>query len=425
MTKKNRIGNGMGQNEHADKAMFDVPTVPKPKASGEGQRSSADKASNVLPPTRDLIAGDAGQGPSADKATSFVPRASGPFAEDVGHCGAADKAMACVPIPRHSDDPRIQEILALARERGGWMGWRLKNTARLAAEIRRFLQPDRKQEDKWDEAVKSAALKVVGIAIAHQKRKLENAARKEAGMKPLKAVDEPEHAAGRFPFVRIKARSIAEWELEEDATLAKMVAIAATLPIASFISPERKGFTLAGLAVIIGHAGHPLDYPTKGHLWSRLGLAPYSKDGITRAGSSWGRFGGLASTDWEKMGYKRSRLGDIFGKITQPLLYAQWRTTGAIGPYGEAYGRYKAGQKELNESFAFALEAERQVASAKKAGKKPQKALLGGKLPDSAINSRALRYMTKKLIADLHSAWRRLDHPSAGDEPRRPLSIAA
>jgi len=344
-----------------------------------------------------------------------------------GQREVAAKASLAVPAPpRFSDDPRIQDIMALARDRAYWMQMRLRNTAHLAARIRTELQPTRGQEETWAEETKSAALKIAHEAVAHQKRKLENVAREEIGLKPRKDVPEPEHPIGRLSFVLKTALSLAQWELEEEKTLAEMENIAATLPVAAFVNaPERKGFTLAGLAVIIGHAGHPLDYPKKGHLWKRLGLAPFSKNGTTRAGSTWGRCGGLEKDDWIELGYKRSRLGDLFGKITQPLLYAQWRSTGAIGPYGEAYGRYKARQKELNESGAFAEEAARQVASAKKAGRKPQKALTEGKLSDGQINARALRYMTKKLISDLWSEWRRMDQKFHGEKPMAGLSPAA
>jgi hypothetical protein len=318
--------------------------------------------------------------------------------------------------------------MALARERQYWLQMRLRNTARLAAEIRRYLQPDRGQEDTWSESTKSEALKIVSAAVDAEIRNLKNLGRAAQGKRPLANGDMPEGQStiATAPFVIRTAKALADWEMEEDRVLVEMERIASTLPIAPFVhDPERRGFTLAGLAVIIGHAGHPLDYPKKGHLWKRLGLAPYQKDGITRAGSSWGRLGGLSKDDWIELGYKRSRLGDLFGKITQPLLYAQWRSTGAIGPYGEAYGRYKARQKELNETGMFAQEAERQLASAKKAGRKPQKALLEGKLPDSAINARALRYMTKKLIADLWFAWRRLSQVQHGDKPNGGVLTAA
>lgn len=366
----------------------------------------------------------------ADMVSSQLSADREPVAESAGRPRAANAASASLPhSPRpHGADPQIQRIMKLARERSYWMQMRLRNTARLAAMVRSMLQPTRGQEDTWSEETKTQALEIVKEAVDREIRVCENARRALVDMKLLKIAppDPTAHPLLSESFVIITARSLAEWELTERDTLAKMERIVSTFPIAAFVdSPHRKGFTLAGLAVIIGHAGHPLNYPKKGHLWKRLGLAPFSKDGVTRAGSSWGRYGGLSKEDWIELGYKRSRLGDIFGKITQPLLYAQWRATGAIGPYGEAYGRYKARQIELNEAGTFAEEAARQAASAKKNGIKPRKELLEGKLTPAAINARALRYMTKKLIADLWFAWRRLEQAHPGDKPTDIVSAAA
>lgn len=387
----------------------------KSRAKGGHNRSADHQAIFPLPPARDPDSRAEGQSALADKASGLMPDAREPNAAGSdGQSTAAAKAMLCVPpSPQHPADPRIQDIMVLARERTYWLQMRLRNTARLAAELRRWLQPTRGQEEEWDADTKSAALAVVRDAVAIAKRRLENSAREMFGKKPLKAVEpDPAHQMLlALSFVQKTAQSLAEWELEEEAVLGRMKAIAASMAIGAHVETNAelfKGFSAAGLAVLVGHAGDFRNYPKKGHLWKRFGLAPYQKDGVTRAGSSWGRLGGLSKEDWIVLGYKRSRLGDIFGKITQPLLYAQWRTTGAIGPYGEAYGRYKARQKELNEACAFAAEAERQAASAKKAGRKPQKALLEGKLPDSQINARALRYMTKRLITDLWRAWRRM-----------------
>lgn len=326
-----------------------------------------------------------------------------PDDEEVDQMVSDNTSSRCLSTPRHSDDPRIQDIMALARERTYWLQMRLRNTARIAAEMRRYLQPIRSQEETWADETKTKALEMVATEVELSKRELVNAKRTMSGKKLLKTTGE--HTT--IGPLLLTAVSLAEWEIREDEILERMCELAASLDIAPFVdSPDRKGFTFTGLSILVGHAGHPLDYPKKGHLWKRLGLAPYQKDNVTRAGSTWGRVGGLRKEDWILLGYKRSRLGDIFGKITQPLLYAQWRSTGPIGPYGAAYGAYKLRQKELNEAGMFLPEAERQAAAARKAGKKPQKALLEGKLSDSQINARALRYMTKKLVADLWGAWR-------------------
>lgn len=424
----------------AEKAIAVVPSVARePNSRADGQdRCANDMAAGMVPEAREpKAARDDGQKVRADKAMHRLPSSPQHSAEESGQCLHADKARVELPIPpRFSNDPSIQDIIAEARNRTYWMNMRLRNTARVAAELRRFIQPTRGQEDEWSEDTKKLALAIVHEAVEAVHHAKKSAMLEMAGKKARARIPKLDHPLLQNPIAYGSAIALADYESREDESLARMVDVVSGLPIASFVNDRCKGFSLAGLAVLIGHAGDFRDYPKKGHLWKRLGLAPFSKDGVTRAGSTWGRLGGLSAGDWTELGYKRSRLGDIFGKIVQPLFRAQWQTPGnddagekipacAQGRYGEVFGRYKARQKALNESGAFAAEAERQVAAAKKGGRKPQKALLEGKLPDSQINSRALRRMAQKLVADLLFEWRRLDHGKNADKAKKRLSTAA
>lgn len=413
----------------------------KSRAKG-GQGLSADKAKGSLPPdAREPNSRAEGHVSVADEAKTEMPDArESNAAGSEGHGKHADKAIASVPAspPRFSDDPRIRTIQGMARVRGFWMDMRLRNTARVAAKIRGHIQPDRAQDEEWSNDTKALALAIVGEAVEAFQH-----SQKSIGKKTRARKAKLEHALLEHPYVQGMAPSLADYEAKEDAALAQMEEVFGELEICGYLEANKaqfKGFSRAGGAVLTGHAGDFRDYPKKGHLWRRLGLAPFTKDGVTRAGSTWGKLGGLSAEDWTEFGYKRSRLGDIFGKIVNPLFKAQWqspdagkkipkeqrRPACAKGYYGEVFGRYKARQIELNETGAFAAEVEQQIAGAKKKkGKKPQKALLEGKLPASQINSRALRRMAQKLVSDLWSEWRRLDHGISADKANPAVSTAA
>jgi hypothetical protein len=335
-------------------------------------------------------------------------------------------------MPTEQQQAAIAAIMGNARMRGLYMGLRIPNTQRLVNRIRGTLQPERGQKDPWLEAVKVESINMATLAVKRAKRELLPDAAKER-LKPLKGLDHPLMAADEWPHK--VAMGIALWAIEEDKHLAAMEEAARYLSVAEWCDePERNGFSLTGLAVIVGHAGDLSAYPSadqegnprrarigKGALWRRLGLAPYERDGLTFAGSAWRWFGGLSSDDWMELGYNGRRLGDIYGKVTQPLIRAQWRgpngkavkkgkaEPGPIGPYGEAYIQYKTRQQALNEQHAFVAEVEWQLAWYRKKGNKPPAALAEGRLTPANIEKRALRYMTKRLVRDLWQAWRRAD----------------
>jgi hypothetical protein len=166
--------------------------------------------------------------------------------------------------------------------------------------------------------------------------------------------------------------------LHEDAET-EMVQLADMLPVALWIKGIC-GFSLLGLAVIIGEAGDLGNYPNPGKLWKRLGLAPFNG----RAASSWRRFGGLSKEEWKEVGFKPSRLGQIYGVVTAPLFFAK-----AKNVYGLVYAEAKARYDQRVIATADLPEKDKDKWTPRRA--------------DMA----ARRYMTKRLLRDLWRAGRK------------------
>jgi len=168
------------------------------------------------------------------------------------------------------------------------------------------------------------------------------------------------------------------WDEMRAGTQKEMEALAKQLPAWEFVK-SIKGVSELGLAVIVGEAGNLGDYPKKGHLWKRLGLAVIDgkRQGNPGAGAS--------AEDWIKHGYKAARRAEVYAFIDDVMFRSQWR--GAkdgqpgypIGPYGAHYGRKKA---EYLVRFADEPHAKAHAENA------------------------ARRYMAKMFIRDLWKAWR-------------------
>ncbi len=158
----------------------------------------------------------------------------------------------------------------------------------------------------------------------------------------------------------------------------EMRRIARTLPAWPFVESVA-GASDLGLAVIVGEAGDPTAYRDKHNLFKRLGIGVV--DGVRQ-----GNPGPNASADdWTRHGLNKQRKAEMFTFFYDAMLRAQWRAdikddegeviapTHPIGPYGEAYQRYKA------------MYVER-----------------GHKYPDRV----ARRRMTQDFIRDVRNAWR-------------------
>ena len=168
------------------------------------------------------------------------------------------------------------------------------------------------------------------------------------------------------------------WDEMRTGTEKEMRALAKQLPAWEFAETV-KGVSELGLAVIVGEAGNLGDYPKKGHLWKRLGLAVIDGKRQGNPGAS------ATAEDWISHGYKAARRAEVYAFIDDVMFRSQWR--GAkddqpgypIGPYGVHYGRKKA---EYLTRFADEPHTKAHAENA------------------------ARRYMAKMFIRDLWNAWR-------------------
>lgn len=167
------------------------------------------------------------------------------------------------------------------------------------------------------------------------------------------------------------------WDDMRTETERAMRKLARELPGWPFVETVA-GLSELGLAVIVGEAGNLADYPKKGHLWKRLGLAVI--DGYRQGRVPPGLNPTERATAWIERGYSPHRRAEVFAFIDDVVLRHQWRAEKdgvpghPIGPYGEHYARKKAEYIDREHPA-----------------------------PDKA----ARRYMAKMLIRDLHNAWRR------------------
>lgn len=180
----------------------------------------------------------------------------------------------------------------------------------------------------------------------------------------------------------------------------EMKSIAKTLPVWWWVD-EISGFGPMGLAVIVGEAGNLSNYPKKGHLWKRFGLAPYKG----KAASTWRMSGGLSAEDWTELGYSPNRRAEIYSVVADPIIKKQSR-------YRQLYlGRLAHEHaKALKEGLIPATGNKSTVESWARRDL-PELTLVkkfeGAKHRGAAhLDFRANRYMTKILLRDLHNVWK-------------------
>lgn len=159
----------------------------------------------------------------------------------------------------------------------------------------------------------------------------------------------------------------------------EMARQARKLPVAAWAAGVT-GFGERALAVLVGEAGDLSAYATRDKLWRRLGLAPYEG----KAGKTWriGREGSLTAEQWTDYGYSGRRRAQVYALIDEPLFRHQ---THRAGPYRAVYDHRRARTAETHPDWT------------------PARA-----------HADALRIMTKQLVSDLWSEWRRADVVSPG-----------
>ena len=157
-------------------------------------------------------------------------------------------------------------------------------------------------------------------------------------------------------------------------------------------------FSDLGLAIVVAEAGPLERYANKGKLWKRFGLAPFTKDGETKALSSWR--GGLNAEEWTEAAYKPSRRAAIFAQVGGPL----------IGAMGKGYRPPVDEDIEQNNNLShygkMFVRRLRYEAARDPEMRRPD--TKEGKESYSKFCAfRAQRYTEKIFIRDLWIAWRR------------------
>lgn len=337
--------------------------------NGAGQITFAVEAG--LPVPAPFPNAEAGHDTCADEALGDLPAP----APSLGHLSAADEAnrqspstaagrpgfaySATVPVLA-----AVEQLQELQVRRKFWISTVNRQSNAAKALVRRALgwRYDEAEGDR--EATNKRAARVVSAALAGKPQKQEDAevfAALAADLSVIASTIEPCNAARH--------------QIELD-----MKRIARKLPVYPWAKAVM-GLGDLGLAVIVGEAGNLSSYPAKGHLWKRLGLAPFEG----QAYSTWRAKGGLTTEQWTEAGYSPRRRAEVFAVVSEPLFRAQ---TVAEGPYRAIYDRRRLATADAHADW-------------------------------TKLHSHmdALRVMTKYLLRDLWQEWRRVKAalPRVGD----------
>jgi hypothetical protein len=193
--------------------------------------------------------------------------------------------------------------------------------------------------------------------------------------------------------------------------------LARQFPVWSW-AKDVSGFSDLGLAVVLAEAGALDRYSNKGKLWKRLGLAPITKDGKTKAASTWRKSGGLTSEEWQDTGpngpkYSPKRRASIFSQVGNPI----------IGGMGKGYRPLIGEDIEQNPKLSYYekvfVHRLRYEAARDETMRRPD--TKEGKESFSKYCAfRAQRYTEKRLLLHLWQAWRRAV-PIVAEKPGRLL----
>jgi hypothetical protein len=276
----------------------------------------------------------------------------------------ADEAQAALPSSPSSS--ALDTLAELQVRRKFYIKLVNKQTNAMKALVRRSLGWKYDEEEADREKTNARAARIVAAAMGGKQQKPEDAEIFASLSSDLATV-----AAAIDPCTH------ARHEIEKE-----MKRIVRTMPIFEW-AKSVKGLGELGLAVILAETGDLGGYPKKGHVWKRLGLAPF--DG--KSYSTWRKEGGLTADQWTEAGYSPRRRAEIYAVISEPLFRAN---SVAQGPYRAIYDRRR-------EATAIAHDDWTPMHS----------------------HMDALRVMTKYLLRDLWREWRRAYRPMA----ETPLNI--
>lgn len=267
-------------------------------------------------------------------------------------------------------DASLPDTLAeLQVRRKFYIGVMNKQANAAKALVRRAMgfQTTHSEEDR--ERDSSRAAHIVAVAFAGKEQKPEDIAIAAAVEGDLLVVD-----ASMEPHR--KARDGIEKEMKK---------LVRGLPAYEWAKGVR-GLGDLALAVVIAEAGDLSKYPSKGHLWKRLGLAPMGG----KAMSTWRREGGLTAEEWVEAGYSPKRRAEMYAVVADPLFRHQ---TMSEGPYRAVYDRRRAAAAITHPDWT-----------------------------KGHAHADACRVMTKYLLRDLWREWNQAVRKSRADEAEQLLA---
>jgi hypothetical protein len=280
----------------------------------------------------------------------------------------------------------IAEITEAHRQRVYWMEMRKRQDLALGAALRSRLgwSLDKSPAERNAIREKAAHLIEIGEKYIKARRKAMERATDNPEVEIPKLPPELAPYPTVVPTVMMRAQNGGIDQLEAAQT-SEMERLAKKLPVAWFAENTR-GLGLLGLAIIVGEAGDLSKYPTKGHLWSRLGLAVH--DGIRQGRIPLGLTQEARKAAWIEQRYNPRRRARIF-TVGSAIKFA----TG--GPYNQAYRDRKVYLKERAEVEGLIVVPEAKIPKNK-----------DGYISLGHIDNGARRYAEKKMIRDLWNAWR-------------------
>lgn len=212
-----------------------------------------------------------------------------------------------------------------------------------------------RRRQAWHRAEKSLTLQAKALC-----RRLVAGDRKAADALYAAALGKGEHPLAEIALAAIFPLTEARNGVEHHRKLVekRLAKLAEELPVAPWVKSVR-GFGLPSLAAIVGEAGDLSAYSNPAKLWKRLGLA------VMPDGTRQRRIGGVDALDHGYSPARRSVVWNLGACLIK-----------AGGPLKEVYGARKAYEAERVATKAHA-------------------------------HNRAQRYIEKRLLRDLWSAWRR------------------
>lgn len=349
-----------------------IASVPQAELSGEGPLPLADEGQAGNASTGQPEQHGDGRAHDAEGGQRFIAAALLPNGDD--------EATDPLPVGHHncapSSSPQSEEGHAIGADSRGECADLASTIAQIRYHhrTRTYAMEQRKRADLslgsflrvalgWSKALPDAERK----RIADQAAALIKIGETVAKGKPA-GIDEPAYAEWRH-IIAASISARAPFDEVEKVASKEMTRLAKSLPVWTWAEGV-KGLGPVSLAVIVGEAGDLAQYPKKGHLWKRMGLAVMGSGDGTNDVRQGGLRKGASADEWVVHGYspaRRSRMfviGDVMVKV------------------GERYRDIYLKRKEYERA----------------------------KLPDAkpiVLHRRAQRYMEKLLLRDLWQEWKR------------------